>query len=217
MRAAFIAGIVALLVSATSATAAFVVTSKNIKDGTIQTVDLSSKAKRALKGNRGPEGPMGPEGEPGLWGEPGPQGPPGPPGPPGQPGASGAPIASADVNPDGTVAGPPFSKNIASANVTRSTPGLYCFTGLAFQPYNVIASVQFGGSADSVFATWGRGGLCPSGTQMTVLTTHGDAPADGHFMLLVTGEACCTPTALSSGSTGQTGLTAAHRSRTRLR
>ena len=35
-----------VLVTASSSTAAFVVTSKNIKNGTIQTVDLSAKAKR---------------------------------------------------------------------------------------------------------------------------------------------------------------------------
>jgi hypothetical protein len=56
MKSAIIAAIVAMLVSAASATAAFVVTSKNIKNGTIQTVDISANAKRALKGNRGPRG-----------------------------------------------------------------------------------------------------------------------------------------------------------------
>ena len=78
MKAAIIAGIVAMLVSAASATAAFVVTSKNIKNGTIQTVDISAKAKAALKGNRGPRGPAGVPGPQGLAGAPGPQGDPGP-------------------------------------------------------------------------------------------------------------------------------------------
>jgi hypothetical protein len=62
-------GIVAALVSAASATAAFVVTSASIKNGTIQMADISAKAKRALKGNRGPRG---------FTGEAGPQGPAGP-------------------------------------------------------------------------------------------------------------------------------------------
>ena len=53
MKAAIIASIVAMLVSAASATAALVVTSKNIKNGTIQTVDISAKAKRALEGTAG--------------------------------------------------------------------------------------------------------------------------------------------------------------------
>jgi hypothetical protein len=86
MRGAIIAGIVATLISATSATAAFVVTSRNIKNGTIQTVDISAKAKAALRGNRGPRGlrglsgpvgPAGPAGSTGAQGTTGRQGPPG--------------------------------------------------------------------------------------------------------------------------------------------
>jgi Collagen triple helix repeat (20 copies) len=89
MRTALIAGIVAAVVSAGSATAAFIVTSANIKNGTIQLVDLSPKAKRALKGRQGPEGPegepglqgaQGQRGERGLQGEQGPEGDQGPPG-----------------------------------------------------------------------------------------------------------------------------------------
>jgi hypothetical protein len=72
MRAAIVASIVAMLVSAASATAAFVVTSANIKNGTIQLVDLNGKTKRALKGSRGPRGFEGPEGAPGPQGAPGP-------------------------------------------------------------------------------------------------------------------------------------------------
>jgi hypothetical protein len=47
------------LVTASSSTAAFVVTSKNIKNGTIQLADISAKAKKALRGQRGPRGPRG--------------------------------------------------------------------------------------------------------------------------------------------------------------
>jgi hypothetical protein len=71
MKSAIIAGVVAMLVSSASATAAFVVTSKNIKNGTIQTVDLSAKAKKALKGKAGragARGPVGPQGPPGFVG-----------------------------------------------------------------------------------------------------------------------------------------------------
>jgi hypothetical protein len=50
------------LVTASSSTAAFVVTSKNIKNGTIQLVDISPKAKKALRGQRGLQGPQGPQG-----------------------------------------------------------------------------------------------------------------------------------------------------------
>jgi hypothetical protein len=106
MKAAIIAGIVAMLVSAASATAAFVVTSKNIKNGTIQTVDISAKAKRALRGNRGPRGTRGPAGAPGLRGAAGPPGSQGPQGPRGPPTAF---VGSRDVivgevpNTEGTI------------------------------------------------------------------------------------------------------------------
>jgi hypothetical protein len=90
MKAAIIAGIVAMLVSAASATAAFVVTSKNIKNGTIQTVDISAKAKRALKGNRGPRGLRGAQGAQGVQGSQG---------APGAPGAQGPPGPAGIVNP----------------------------------------------------------------------------------------------------------------------
>src|SRR5512133_370357 len=86
VKSAGIAAIVATLVSAASATAAFVVTSANIKDGTIQAVDISAKAKRALRGNRGPQGPVGARGAAGLPGPSGAAGPEGPPGPQGAPG-----------------------------------------------------------------------------------------------------------------------------------
>jgi hypothetical protein len=78
MKGAFIAAVVSAVIISTTATAAtIVVTSKNIKNGTIQTVDISAKAKRALKGNRGPRGFQGARGAPGAAGPAGPQGPPG--------------------------------------------------------------------------------------------------------------------------------------------
>ena len=55
MRTVMVAIAVAL-VTASSSTAAFVVTSKNIKNGTIQLADISPKAKKALHGQRGPAG-----------------------------------------------------------------------------------------------------------------------------------------------------------------
>jgi hypothetical protein len=60
MKNALIAAVVAAVVAAASGTAAtIVVTSKNIKNGTIQTVDISPKAKKALRGQRGLRGPQG--------------------------------------------------------------------------------------------------------------------------------------------------------------
>jgi Collagen triple helix repeat (20 copies) len=187
MKAAIIAAIVSAVVASATATAAtMVVTSKNIKDGTIQTVDISAKAKRALKGNRGPRGLDGPLGLPGADGERGAQGPPGAQGTQGPPGPPGAGVvAYADVHPDGAVAAAPFSKNIASSNVTHPTTGLYCFNGLGFTPLNITATRGFGGSAEQIRVAWGTGGFCPAGTQIAVLTATGGVPVDGNFMLTV--------------------------------
>ena len=75
MKTALTAGVVSALVAAASGTAtSIVVTSKNIQNGTIQTVDISAKAKKALKGNRGPRGAQGTQGLPGPQGLQGPQG-----------------------------------------------------------------------------------------------------------------------------------------------
>jgi Collagen triple helix repeat (20 copies) len=87
------------VIASTAATAAtVVVTSKNIKDGTIQTVDISAKAKHALKGNRGPRGLQGPSGPAGLQG---PSGPAGPAGPTGLKGDTGETGATGPEGPDG--------------------------------------------------------------------------------------------------------------------
>jgi hypothetical protein len=52
--------LIAAVVAAASGTAATIlVTSKNIKNGTIQTADISAAAKRALRGQRGPIGLTG--------------------------------------------------------------------------------------------------------------------------------------------------------------
>ena len=88
MRTAIIAAVVAMLISAASATAALVITSANIKNGTIKLVDISAGTKRALKGNRGPRGLTGARGPAGVAG---PQGAAGAQGPPGAPGLQGPP------------------------------------------------------------------------------------------------------------------------------
>lgn len=57
------------------------ITGKQVKDGSIQTKDLSRKARAALRGQTGPQGPAGAPGAPGpqgAQGEKGEQGPPGP-------------------------------------------------------------------------------------------------------------------------------------------
>ena len=75
-RTTVIAVALALVIGlAGSATAASLITSADIKNGTIKTADLSASAKRALKGKAGARGPAGPQGAPGTAGTPGPAGP----------------------------------------------------------------------------------------------------------------------------------------------
>ena len=97
MKTALIAAVVSAIVAAASGTAAtLVITSKNIKNGTIQSVDISTKAKRALKGNRGLPGPPGLRGMQGFQGIPGPRGLVGPQGPQGPQGVRGQPGVGTD-------------------------------------------------------------------------------------------------------------------------
>jgi Collagen triple helix repeat (20 copies) len=160
VKAALIAAIVAAIVAASSATAALVITSANIKNGTIQSVDISAKAKRALKGNRGSRGPQGnpgpagPQGAPGLQGAPGPQGAPGEKGARGEQGPSGT-KAYARIAADGTV-DPTYAKGITTANVSHPATGVYCLRNLGFQPKvavgNAGASIRLDPSSGYVAA-----------------------------------------------------------------
>jgi hypothetical protein len=59
MKATIIAALVVALAVTSGAGAAFVVTSKNIRNGTIQLVDINPRTKAALRGRRGPQGPPG--------------------------------------------------------------------------------------------------------------------------------------------------------------
>jgi hypothetical protein len=124
MKAVIAAGIVAALIATASATAALVVTSKNIKNGTIQLVDISSKAKNALKGQRGRRGPAGPRG---IAGPQGPQGPAGAKGDKGDKGDKG------EQGPPGTPASKllNLSGDFAGTNASVATS----LDGVQFGPY----------------------------------------------------------------------------------
>jgi hypothetical protein len=98
---AMVVAVVALLMALSgSATAAVVLTGKQIKDGTITAKDLknrtlganklSDEAVSSLKGRPGPAGPQGPAGPHGATGPQGPQGDTGAQGPMGDPGPQGA-------------------------------------------------------------------------------------------------------------------------------
>jgi hypothetical protein len=149
VKNALIAAAVSAVVAAASSTAAtIVVTSKNIKNGTIQTVDISAKAKRALKGNRGPRGVAGLRGPQGLAGAAGPVGPPGSLGPSGPSGPEGP-------------AGPGVSDLyyvLATGNAPPSGPG----TAIAQCDPGDIA-ISGGGSVDTgrIYATRFTGSSLP--------------------------------------------------------
>ena len=83
---AMVVALAALFVAlgGTGTAATLLVTSKQIKDRTIQLRDLSPQAVRALRGARGPQGVAGAEGPPGPAGPQGPQGNQGPAGPVGR-------------------------------------------------------------------------------------------------------------------------------------
>lgn len=78
MLALFVALNGPAVASSTAKAAGKLITSKQIKDGTIQTKDISAGARTALQGQQGPAGPAGPAGATGATGATGPAGPPGP-------------------------------------------------------------------------------------------------------------------------------------------
>jgi collagen triple helix repeat protein len=83
------------------------VSSGQVVNGSLQTVDLNGRAVAALKGNRGAPGPPGQSGAPGMPGAAGAQGPAGPKGDdglqgvPGPPGAKGIPGPFVETLPSG--------------------------------------------------------------------------------------------------------------------
>lgn len=72
----------------------------------------------------GPPGPQGPQGNPGAQGAQGPQGDPGP---------AGTAAGYANISGTGDV-NEAASFNITDANVTHPQPGVYCISGLPFEP-----------------------------------------------------------------------------------
>jgi hypothetical protein len=73
--ASLIVAVAALILATTgSAVAASLITSKQIKDGTIEVKDLSKKARTSLVGTRGPSGAPGSKGDQGVQGQQGAQG-----------------------------------------------------------------------------------------------------------------------------------------------
>jgi hypothetical protein len=117
------------------ATAAGLITGKQIRNHSIGVVDLKRTAATALHGQRGPRGLQGPAG---------PQGPPGPAGP-----AQPSTAAYARVTRSGGVM-LDFSRNIAQVNVVRTATGQYCFRGLPLSLKTAVASPSSGSAIGAV-------------------------------------------------------------------
>ena len=114
------------------------VASPQVVNGSLQTKDLSKKARKALKGNRGLRGLTGAPGAKGATGAQGVQG---------VQGNPGQAVAYALLSAAGAVDAS-HSKNVTSANVRHAGAGEYCFHGLAFTPLNV--QVTLGGIASAL-------------------------------------------------------------------
>ena len=122
-----VVGAVVLALSAAGTAGAVadrLVTSADIKDGTIQRADLSRLVNKALqaKGEAGPTGPQGEAGPTGPQGEAGPTGPQGGVGAVGPMGSRGAGGADGATGPTGT-AGPTGATGATGATGTAGTAG----------------------------------------------------------------------------------------------
>jgi Collagen triple helix repeat (20 copies) len=140
------------LVVTGGSTAAFVVTSKNIKNGTIQLVDMSARAKAGLRGLRGPRGFTGARGAQGVQGVQGIQGPQGVQGAQGPQGIQRLRLVSNSIDVAPSTVSPLLGATCPAGEAAVS--GGFIFGGI------IIASVPTGGS-------WSAGGF----NDLSVTTT----------------------------------------------
>jgi hypothetical protein len=142
--------VVALLfvLSVGGATAAGLITGRQIRNHSIGLIDISRAAQKALRGKRGLQGRQGVQGPQGPQGLQGPQGPAGPAGSPGPAGQSNI-LAFAHVSGGGSLV-KADSRNVKQANVVRTAPGQYCFRGLSISIKNAIASPSGGKAIGAV-------------------------------------------------------------------
>jgi hypothetical protein len=181
--------LLALVMASTgSAVAASLITSKQIKNGTIQVTDISKKAQKSLKGKRGPAGAAGAAGAAGTAGAPGAKG---DKGDKGDTGAAGSALAYARSQSNGTLVAAD-TKGVTF--VEKAGTGIYCLS-VPSTAHNVIASIDPGGTSgaqpgDTVFPTMdpaiiGLAG-CDAGTNVGVFTENtANAAKDDPFYLLV--------------------------------
>src|SRR4051812_12887728 len=147
-NSAIVVGALALAVgTAGSATAAALITSKQIKDGTIQLRDISRTTQTTLKGRAGPIGPAGARGSAGA------------PGPAGPTGAQGFPGSTTLAHVFGAgVANPPGTQVLATASCPPETPNIVGGGVLATGEFAAAQSVNSSGpmyaDADSPTDGW---------------------------------------------------------------
>ena len=162
---AMIVAMLALIAAlAGTATAASLIKSKDIKNGTIRGKDIHKKtipaskltkaARNSLKGQRGPQGLRGPAG------------------------AKGGALGFALVRGDGSVDETHSSAGIADANVTKVNQ-TFCFNNLPFTPKAAVGNLDlnFGGSGSLQTNTGAFGGAatCPGTEQASATETQATA------------------------------------------
>lgn len=175
-----------VIASSGSAVAASMITTKQIKNGTIQLVDLNKATRDALRRERGPQGPVGPSGAAGAAGA---TGAPGLAGPGGAAGAPGSAIAFARVAADRTV-DPAASSGIA---LLAGGVGTYCLdrTGGGVENFvatiNEIAVAGFNPTeiAGTAVPSEIAASNCPSGTDVLVTTRENSIYSDVAFYIAI--------------------------------
>jgi hypothetical protein len=145
--------------------------SPQVVNGSLKTIDLSKKARAALKGNRGLKGATGATGATGAAGAAG---------------APGSALAFAHVDATGTVDAA-NSKNVATANLIQKFTGGYCFGGLSFTPKNVVVTPESpGGNFDPEVGIGAGPSSCPAATQVRVFfRDSGGTLTDKTFFMLL--------------------------------
>jgi hypothetical protein len=135
-----------------TATAAALITGAQIKNGSIQVIDLSAKARAALKGQRGPRGATGPAGAQGLAGAQGPAG-------------ASATALFAVVDENGVLL-----KGSGVTAVQRTTLGRYLVTfNRTVTDCAAIAGAGTRGTLDTDAITPGLLSTSPSGNQVALI------------------------------------------------
>jgi hypothetical protein len=150
--------LIALVVAMSgSAVAASLITSKQIKDGTIQTRDISKTAIHSLKATAATSGVPGPAGLQGPQGDPGPKGDPGAPGAQGVAGPTGPSDAYSVGDASNSGSQPPLTLNLPAGDYIAFGQYSLAWPQAASAP---AGCSLFGGGGDAnLYATVEQGGV----------------------------------------------------------